>query len=175
MYRIKAKPGYNVIIKDLGITFRSSGDWISVEKAIFNSSEDAKRMANLLLIEDAEDIKEENKIDNKDEHILQVAETSFVTRPAFEENPKDVFVANPTIIDVDQNLETEKVEIPVEEVKAEEPKVTVLDDDNGEKQEITNETTIEVEAPVEEIKTEITEEVKEVKKPAAKKGGNKAK
>lgn len=175
MYRIKAKPGYNVIVKDLGITFRSAGDWINVEKAIFDSSEDAKRVANLLLIEGAEDIKTENKVEDivKEDNILQVAETSFVTRPAFEENPKDVFIANPSIIDVSQVVEAAKeVEVPVEEIITEETKVTVLDDDNGE-QEIVNTTTVEVEVPVEEAKAKVTEEVKEVKKPVAKKGNNK--
>lgn len=171
MYRIKAKPGYNVIVSDLGITFRPSG-WITINKAKFDNSKVAKKVAHLLIIEEIGTIKEEKKV--KD-NIIQTANTNLTTRSAFEENPKDVFVAEPVGIDEMPIIEEkEEVIVPieetknetVEEVKAEEAETeeaTILDDGK------------EIITATEEVTTKVTEEIKPVKKPGAKKGRNKAK
>lgn len=185
MYRIKAKPGYNVIIRDLGITFSSGGGWIKVDKKKFDNSKDAKRMTKFLIIEEI-DIQKEKKINNNilpDDNIPPAIKTIFVTRPAFEENPKDVFVAQPKGIDeipiIEEIKKIEEVIAPVEEAKietVEEIKVeavetteaiegTILDDD------MDNQTTIaEVSMDI-EATTEITDKIKDAKKPGRK--GNK--
>ena len=171
MYRIKAKPGYNVIVSDLGITFRPGG-WITIDKAKFDNSKVAKKVAHLLIIEEIGTIKEEKKVED---NIIQTANTNLTTRSAFEENPKDVFVAEPVGVDEIPIIEEkEEVIVPIEEtkietaeeIKTEEVKVeeaTILDDGK------------EIVTATEEVTAEVTEKVKPVKKPGAKKGGNKAK
>jgi hypothetical protein len=166
VYRIKAKPGYNVIVSDLGITFRPGG-WITINKAKFDNSKVAKKVAHLLIIEEIGTIKEEKKV--KD-NIIQTANTNLTTRSAFEENPKDVFVAEPVGIDEMPIIEEkEEVIVPIEETKnetveeVETEEATILDDGK------------EIITATEEVTTKVTEEIKPVKKPGAKKGRNKAK
>lgn len=173
MYKIKAKKGYNVIIEDLGLVLRSQSEGIDVDKKAFDNSEDAKKALKFIEISESEDVvnKEINKVDDK---ILQVGDNSFVVRPAFEENPEDVFVAKPAGVDQVIEQKTEVKEI-VEETKLD--TVEIKEEVAKEvKEEIVKETKKEVAKEIKkETIGEVKKEVKVVKdkKPVAKKNAKK--
>lgn len=183
MYKIKAKQGYNVIINDLGLTLRSSGNWVDIDDESFENSNDIKKLKHLIEIANIDgEVEKKETIQNNDT-ILQVGETSFVTRPSFEENPKDVFIAQPKGIDENNVVETQStilddvIENTTEDVNTVEFQDTILVTEEATKNEEIKETVVEtVEViPTETVEVKKEEEIKVIKdkKPSVnnKKGG----
>ncbi|MFW6015064.1 MAG: hypothetical protein ACOCRK_01350 [bacterium] len=125
MYRVKAKPGRNVIINELGLSINySSTSWIYIEKEKFDNSTEVQRIIKYLIVEDANSPIEEDKNDDSNKRqIIKVEENADVTEGHTMENPDDVFVASPE-------------ENNIEEIEDDNEKV--LDNTN----EITNEGTV---------------------------------
>lgn len=171
MYKIKAKLGYNVIIEDLDIILRSYGNIVEVSKTLFDTSKDAKKVLNFIDIVDCKDNTNE-KIEKNNDEILQVGDNSFVTRPALESNPKDVFIAKPAYIDqvIEQKakeiIEDKPIEIETNEIIKQEVEA-IEETKEIEKNEIT-EVVAEQAIEVKETKKEVKKVVKD-KKPSARK------
>ena len=190
MYKIKAKQGYNVIIRDLGFTLRSGGDWTDIDDESFDNSVDIKKFKDLIEIAEINgevEKKEKKEIIETDNTILQVGETSFITRPAFEENPKDVFIAQPKGIDENNVVEnqstilddiTENTTEDVNSIEVQDPVLAIEETTKNEEVKETIVETVKV-IPTETVEVKKEEEVKVIKnkKPPVnnKKGGNKAK
>lgn len=164
--KIKAKKGFNVILKDLGIILQSeSNNWIEVNKELFENSNDARKFAKIIEVSEIETetvAVVEEKTNNPVNEVIQVNDTSFIVNPKEEEkNVENVFIKEQEII---VNEEKEEVAETVKEAEKSE--------------EVQVEAVVEAtETPVEDTST-VTEEVvtvKEVKeKPAAtKKPANK--
>lgn len=115
MYRIKPKPGYNVIIKDLSLSLKSyQTKWTYITEEKFDNSADIKSVKNLLLIE---------KVDSKDSETETVeikaeveeikSDKVFVSEGRTYKNPDDVFVKmpdniiDPIIEDIKNDIEPE--------------------------------------------------------------------
>lgn len=95
MYRIKAKPGFNIIIKDLNLSLRSeTKGFISISKEAFDASRDAQSVLNYIIVEGAENAVETVTV-TADATIQQTAEGAFVRAGHLQTNPDDVFVAQP--------------------------------------------------------------------------------
>ena len=132
MYKIKAKPGYNIIVRDLKIKLDSSQNaWKFVAKEDFDNSPDCQSVKHLMEIEECngENIKAEVSVPeakpimttlDENHGIKEVATNSFVSHFDPISNPEGTFVAQPqeTVIDA-----TKTEEVKVEETKLEEAKV----------------------------------------------------
>lgn len=93
-YRVKAKPGFNIVVKDLGLSFRSETNWIDVDKERFDASADVRSVRKFLLVE-GQDTESEKVATASDNGIVQTNGGAFVREGHVQENPADVFVAQP--------------------------------------------------------------------------------
>lgn len=177
--KLKAKPGFNIFIKDLGIALRSEvNDWVEVEKEKFEKSLEVNRVRKFIIVDGLDNIEE--KETSKNEDIKMVAEGAFVRDGYVQTNPDDVFVAKPTTspeaTKLSSDIEPKKQEIvePVEakpEVKPEIKETTEevkVEDTKPEVKEATEELNVsakEVDIKDESTTDTKTEEVKEESKP----------
>jgi hypothetical protein len=129
LYRIKAKPNFNVILKDIGVSLKSENEkWIEVPKEVLDNSKDAKALADFYIKEDASAKKVVTKEEVK-KVVEPKKETAFVAHKVTEEVPQGIFVAQPKGEEVEQISEvpeakvldkTEVIEVPAVEEKVEE-------------------------------------------------------
>lgn len=180
MYRIKPKKGYNVVLKDMGLVLRTEKDeWVEVDEELFNNSNDAKRLKDLIIIEG-----QENKIEkvkdvqpkSKQDAVYSVPENAFVVGTRTYKNPDDVFVktqndivdpitqvteTSTELIKKDVEVKAEKTVIQTETVEKPEAKVK---SEKVEKTTKTEKTKIKVTDTVEDNKSKEENVKKENKK-----------
>lgn len=109
MYRIKPKPGNNVVINDLKLRLRSCIDnWTEITDEKFEKSKDILKVKHLLIIEKYDGKEESNIIVSEQKvnnDIIKLDDNVFVHKGelSFSEKPQGVFVAEKS--DVDNNLQ----------------------------------------------------------------------
>lgn len=143
MYRIKSKPGYNAFIKDINISLRcDNNNWLFVDEEKYDASNDAKNLADYIIVERADGNEKVIKTPIERE-VIKVQDGVFVKGGNIQTNPTDVFVATPEISE--QNPENISVEQTIEPLK----------------EEVT-ETVVETAEPVVESVEKVEETVSEV-------------
>lgn len=172
--KVKAKPGFNIVVKDLGLSLRSeTKDWIEVDKEKFNASVDVRSVRKLILIEGEDTVAETTVAEEKKEVEAKVTgEGAFVMAGPDEKKPEGIFVAQPkTSPEANTTAILDQAPVPA-------PKAKVLDE--TEVVEPVAETVAEVKETVVEAKevkeeTNKSEKSKAETKPATKKPATRTK
>ena len=93
--RIKAKQGWNVHIPDMNISLQNGRDFIEVNEEDFNNSIDAKRVLNLIEIDNGTS-KVKKKLTPKNPIIIeQVAGTAFIVKDDDKPKQSNAIVFDP--------------------------------------------------------------------------------
>lgn len=88
--KIRAKKGFNIIIKDLGITLRSEKrDWVDVSKEDYDNSRDIKSFLSFIEVSNKGALKDDLVIEDNDTLATQKA---FLREGRVFTNPDDVYV-----------------------------------------------------------------------------------
>ena len=155
--RVKAKPGYNIILGDINISLQNGRDFIEVDDKLFNKSNDAKKFKHLIEI----DTNNTKKIkENKKEpfQVIQTSATSFVANVDQPAKQSGTIVYDPNS-EADLKVVQSKQSIDNEKLKADKKKTVNKTD--AVKNEINNESVKNDKAEVKANEVDVKETIKD--------------
>ena len=133
--KIRAKKGFNIVVKDLGITLRSEKkDWLEISDEDYHNSKDIKSLLKFIETKNGKAKKEdlEEKVDDKP----LSTETAFCREGRLYSNPKDVYIRyeSEDLVDISKDVESVvSEEIPKESEITEQAEV--VEEEQGVQQE----------------------------------------
>lgn len=133
--KIRAKNGFNLIIKDIGLTLKSEKrEWIEISEKDYNSSSDIKSFSDFIEIYDSKKESKDLMDESKNKKVENKKETIFVKDGRTYENPSDTFV---------------KYEYDIVEISKEDEKEIIEEEKEIKEKEIIEEEKIELNNKVE--------------------------
>ena len=115
MYKVKAKPGYSILVGDLSIKL-TYNFWQTISEEQYNSSNDLKRMKDYIIIENDNNIIDKVKVLNN--NATNVKKDLFVMDPNNDALKLNEIFKDEIVINTNEPVEEVKIEnIETSEVK----------------------------------------------------------